>query len=256
MVPSQFQTLPAIPNPAPQQKQILDRFQQVPQGIILQTKQQPPTSQASPALSQFSSPSSSVLVSGQGPGVVVTTTTPAPAHSHAPAALPPSTAGITAPVPAESKTYSGVSTPISAGKGAAAQGKSATPLAIQQPVQTKPGVISSVSGLNLGKGPLQIQVVGKGLPQLVPSVPVQGQQLQYDSKLGLKKALTLQPSKEACFLEQLHKHQGAVLHPDYKTSFRSFDDALRPTTSTRGCCPLLKTTGRWTRSLKWCLPSC
>ncbi|XP_010565426.1 PREDICTED: glioma tumor suppressor candidate region gene 1 protein isoform X2 [Haliaeetus leucocephalus] len=202
-------------------------LQQVPQGIILQTKQQPPTSQASPALSQFSSPSSSVLVSGQGQAVAVTTTTPAPAHSHAPAALPPSTAGITAPVPAESKTYSGVSTPISAGKGAAAQGKSATPLAIQQPVQTKPGVISSVSGLNLGKGPLQIQVVGKGLPQLVPSVPVQGQQLQYDSKLGLKKAPTLQPSKEACFLEQLHKHQGAVLHPDYKTSFRSFDDALQ-----------------------------
>ncbi|NWH46750.1 BICRA protein, partial [Fregata magnificens] len=92
--------------------------------------------------------------------------------------------------------------------------------------QTKPGVISSVSGLNLGKGPLQIQVVGKGLSQLVPSVPVQGQQL-YDSKLGLKKAPTLQPSKEACFLEQLHKHQGAVLHPDYKTSFRSFDDALQ-----------------------------
>ncbi|NXU28860.1 BICRA protein, partial [Thalassarche chlororhynchos] len=92
--------------------------------------------------------------------------------------------------------------------------------------QTKPGVISSVSGLNLGKGPLQIQVVGKGLSQLVPSVPVQSQQL-YDSKLGLKKAPTLQPSKEACFLEQLHKHQGAVLHPDYKTSFRSFDDALQ-----------------------------
>lgn len=41
--------------------------------------------------------------------------------------------------------------------------------------QTKPGVISSVSGLNLGKGPLQIQVVGKGLSQLVPAV--QSQQL-------------------------------------------------------------------------------
>ncbi|XP_069631152.1 BRD4-interacting chromatin-remodeling complex-associated protein isoform X5 [Haliaeetus albicilla] len=198
-------------------------LQQVPQGIILQTKQQPPTSQASPALSQFSSPSSSVLVSGQGQAV---TTTLAPAHSHTPATLPPSTAGITAPVPAESKTFSSVSTPISAGKGAAAQGKSGMPLAIQQPVQAKPGVISSVSGLNLGKGPLQIQVVGKGLPQLVPSVPMQGQQL-YDSKLGLKKAPTLQPSKEACFLEQLHKHQGAVLHPDYKTSFRSFNDALQ-----------------------------
>ncbi|NXK47680.1 BICRA protein, partial [Chauna torquata] len=94
-------------------------------------------------------------------------------------------------------------------------------------LQTKPGVISSVSGLNLGKGPLQIQVVGKGLSQLMPSVPVQTQQL-YDSKLGsLKKPPTLQPSKEACFLEQLHKHQGAVLHPDYKTSFRSFEDALQ-----------------------------
>ncbi|XP_054664127.1 BRD4-interacting chromatin-remodeling complex-associated protein isoform X5 [Grus americana] len=92
--------------------------------------------------------------------------------------------------------------------------------------QTKPGVISSVSGLNLGKGPLQIQVVGKGLSQLVPSVPVQSQPL-YDGKLALKKTPTLQPSKEACFLEQLHKHQGAVLHPDYKTSFRSFDDALQ-----------------------------
>ncbi|NXG39755.1 BICRA protein, partial [Dromaius novaehollandiae] len=94
-------------------------------------------------------------------------------------------------------------------------------------LQPKPGVISSVPGLSLAKGPLQIQVVGKGLPQLLPSVPVQPPQL-YDGKLGsLKKGPTLQPSKEACFLEQLHKHQGAVLHPDYKTSFRSFEDALQ-----------------------------
>lgn len=42
--------------------------------------------------------------------------------------------------------------------------------------QTKPGVISSVSGLNLGKGPLQLQVVGKSLPQLIPSAPAQIQQ--------------------------------------------------------------------------------
>nr|XP_047912187.1 BRD4-interacting chromatin-remodeling complex-associated protein [Anser cygnoides] len=223
LVPSQFPTLAAVPNPAPQQKQILDRFQQVPQGIILQAKQ-PPSSQAAPALGQFSGQPSSVLVSSQG---VTVTTTPAPAHSHAPAAGPPPAAGIAAPAPAESKSFPSAPTPIPAGKGAAGQGKPGAPLAIQQPVQAKPGVISSVSGLNLGKGPLQIQVVGKGLPQLVPSVPVQTPPL-YDSKLGsLKKPPTLQPSKEACFLEQLHKHQGAVLHPDYKTSFRSFEDALQ-----------------------------
>ncbi|XP_033928087.1 BRD4-interacting chromatin-remodeling complex-associated protein [Melopsittacus undulatus] len=183
------------------------------QGIILQPKQ-PPASQAPTALAPFGTSAPSVLVSGPGQPVTVTTTTTT------------ATAGITAPAPAESKTFASVSTPIPAGKGAVAQGKPGTPLAIQQPVQPKPGVISSVSGLSLGKGPLQIQVVGKGIPQLVPSVPASGQQL-FDTKLALKKTPSLQPSKEACFLEQLHKHQGSVLHPDYKTAFRSFDDALQ-----------------------------
>ncbi|XP_030400244.1 BRD4-interacting chromatin-remodeling complex-associated protein isoform X3 [Gopherus evgoodei] len=227
MVPNQFQTHSAIPNPAPQQKQLLDRFQQVPQGIILQTKHQTSTSQVSSALSHFSSQPSSVLVSSQGQPVAVTTTQ-APVHSQpsVPAAVQPS-AGIAAPVPAESKTFSSGSTAVPGGKVTTVSGKPGTPLAVQQPVQAKPGVISSISGLNLGKGSLQIQVVGKGLSQLMPSVPVPSQQ-QYDSKLGsLKKTPTLQPSKEACFLEQLHKHQGAVLHPDYKTSFRSFEDALQ-----------------------------
>lgn len=66
------------------------RATQVPQGIILQTKQQTPTSQASPALSQFSSQSSSVLVSSQGQPVTVTAT-PSPAHGHG---GPPSSAGV------------------------------------------------------------------------------------------------------------------------------------------------------------------
>jgi len=60
--------------------------------------------------------------------------------------------------------------------------------------QTKPGVISSVSGLSLAKGPLQIQVVGKGLPQLVPSVPVQSPQL-VSSRRGLaRKSVAESPS--------------------------------------------------------------
>ncbi|XP_062996849.1 BRD4-interacting chromatin-remodeling complex-associated protein [Elgaria multicarinata webbii] len=275
MVPNQFQALSTIPAPIPQQKQLMDRFQQVPQGIILQTKQPTSTSQAPPVLSQFSSQPSSVLVSSQGQQVTVTTAQAPPVHGHAPvpAAVQPSNTGsskaaavlekgqvqrgggggggqpaqpsshlqqqtpvlvksasisIAAAAPTESKTFSSSSTTISGGKANTGQGKPAAPLAIQQPVQTKPGVISSVSGLNLGKGPLQLQVVGKGLPQLMPSTPAQIQQ-QYDSKLAsLKKPPPmLQPSKEACFLEQLHKHQGAVLHPDYKTSFRSFEDALQ-----------------------------
>ncbi|KAJ6663715.1 hypothetical protein lerEdw1_009794 [Lerista edwardsae] len=269
MVPNQFQTLSTIPAPGPQQKQLMERFQQVPQGIILQTKQPTATSQAPPVLSQFSSQLSSVLVSSQGQPVTVGTTQAPPVHGHGPipATIQPSSTGpskgapvlekgqvprggqpapptallqqqtpvlvkstsisVASTVSAESKTFTSGSTTISGGKGSTGPGKPAVPLAIQQPVQTKPGVISSVSGLNLGKGPLQLQVVGKSLPQLMPSAPAQIQQ-QYDSKLGsLKKPPMLQPSKEACFLEQLHKHQGAVLHPDYKTSFRSFEDALQ-----------------------------
>ncbi|XP_061452313.1 BRD4-interacting chromatin-remodeling complex-associated protein isoform X2 [Rhineura floridana] len=274
MVPNQFQALSAISAPIPQQKQLMDRFQQMPQGIILQTKQPTSTSQAPPVLSQFSSQPSSVLVSSQGQQITVTTSQAPPVHSHAPvpALVQPSNTvsskaapvlekgqvqrgaggggqpaqptallqqqtpllvksasiSIATTAPAESKTFSSGSTTISAGKATNGQGKPTGPLAIPQPVQTKPGVISSVSGLNLGKSPLQLQVVGKGLPQLMPSAPTQIQQ-QYDSKLGsLKKPPPmLQPSKEACFLEQLHKHQGAVLHPDYKTSFRSFEDALQ-----------------------------
>ncbi|XP_065511232.1 BRD4-interacting chromatin-remodeling complex-associated protein isoform X4 [Caloenas nicobarica] len=195
-------------------------LQQVPQGIILQPKQQPPSSQAPPALAPpalapFASPSSSSSASSSsssssasGLGGAQGQAQPGTGAAAAPAA------GIPAPVPAENKPFSGVSAPISAAKAAAAPGKPGTPLALQQTVQPKPGVISSV----LAKGPVQIQVVGKGLAQLVPPVP-------FDSKP--KKTPPLQPSKEACFLEQLHKHQGSVLHPDYKTSFRSLEDALQ-----------------------------
>ncbi|XP_025906257.1 BRD4-interacting chromatin-remodeling complex-associated protein-like [Nothoprocta perdicaria] len=101
------------------------------------------------------------------------------------------------------------------------------PLAGAQSQPPKAAGMSSVPALSLAKAPLQIQVVGKGLSQLLPAAPVQAPQL-YDGKLGsLKKAPALQPSKEACFLEQLHKQQGAVLHPDYKTPFGSFEDALQ-----------------------------
>lgn len=34
------------------------------------------------------------------------------------------------------------------------------------------------------------------------------------------------PSPLHSFLEHLHKHQGSVLRPDYKTAFPSFEDVL------------------------------
>ncbi|XP_041267063.1 BRD4-interacting chromatin-remodeling complex-associated protein [Onychostruthus taczanowskii] len=65
------------------------------------------------------------------------------------------------------------------------------------------------------KGPPQPSGGGKG-PQAPPTLEAK-----------LKKAPVLQPSKEACLLEQLHKHQGAVLHPELRSPFRSLGDALR-----------------------------
>ncbi|XP_078216373.1 BRD4-interacting chromatin-remodeling complex-associated protein isoform X8 [Callithrix jacchus] len=80
--------------------------------------------------------------------------------------------------------------------------------------------------------PAENKAFASNLPSLnvakaASSGPGKPSGLQYESKLsGLKKPPMLQPSKEACFLEHLHKHQGSVLHPDYKTAFPSFEDAL------------------------------
>ncbi|XP_038623587.1 BRD4-interacting chromatin-remodeling complex-associated protein [Tachyglossus aculeatus] len=222
----------ALPSSGPPPKQLLERFHQVrtpgpplrvcprslplpvfPQqrvqpGIILQAKPVAAPGRASPGMGQFPGQPPSVLVSGQPP--------PGPPAPAAPPAPPPGST--------ETKGFPSIA-PAGAGgiKGSSGPGKAA----VQQSSQPKPGgVISTVSSLALAKGPLQIQVVTKGLPQLVPGTPGPSSQ-PYDSKLGTaKKPPTLQPSKEACFLEQLHKHQGAVLHPDYKAPFRSFEDAL------------------------------
>ncbi|XP_076428185.1 BRD4-interacting chromatin-remodeling complex-associated protein isoform X4 [Peromyscus maniculatus bairdii] len=172
--PRTFQMVTA-PFPAlPQPKALLERFHQVPSGIILQNKAggTPATPQTSTTLGPLSSPPASVLGSGQAPPG-----TPA-ASSHAPASTPMATTGLPPLLPAENKAFASNLPTLSVAKAA-------------------------VSGP--GKSPA----------------------LQYDSKLcSLKKQPQLQPSKEACFLEHLHKHQGSVLHPDYKTAFPSFEDAL------------------------------
>ncbi|MEJ1286055.1 BRD4 interacting chromatin remodeling complex associated protein [Cricetulus griseus] len=185
----------ASPAPAPQ----------VPSGVILQNKAggTPTTPQTATTLGPLSTPTASVLVTGQAPPG-----TPA-SSSHAPASTPMATTGLPSLLPAENKAFAGNLPTLSVAKAA---------------------------------------VSGPGKPPA----------LQYDSKLcSLKKQPLLQPSKEAClefiapgaevqdqflrpsppalcmwsnptpsFLEHLHKHQGSVLHPDYKTAFPSFEDAL------------------------------
>ncbi|XP_036915474.1 BRD4-interacting chromatin-remodeling complex-associated protein isoform X2 [Sturnira hondurensis] len=172
--PRTFQMV-TTPFPAlTQQKALLDRFHQVPSGIILQSKAggPPAAPQTSSSLGPLTSPTTSVLVSGPAPSA-----TPA-APSHPPAPAPVATAGLPPLLPAESKAFA-----------------------------------SNLPALSVAKATV--------------SGPGKSSGLQYESKLsGLKKPPPLQPSKEACFLEHLHKHQGSVLHPDYKTAFPSFEDAL------------------------------
>ncbi|XP_036861817.2 BRD4-interacting chromatin-remodeling complex-associated protein isoform X1 [Manis javanica] len=172
--PRTFQMV-TTPFPAlPQPKALLERFHQVPSGIILQNKAggAPAAPQTSASLGPLSSPTASVLVSGQAPSGTPTV----PSHPTAPA--PMATAGLPPLLPAESKAFASNLPTLSVVKAAA------------------PG-------------------------------PGKSSGLQYENKLsGLKKVPALQPSKEACFLEHLHKHQGSVLHPDYKTAFPSFEDAL------------------------------
>ncbi|XP_006898762.1 PREDICTED: glioma tumor suppressor candidate region gene 1 protein [Elephantulus edwardii] len=172
--PRTFQMVTTPFPPLPQPKALLERFHQVPSGIILQNKAggPPATPQTSVSLGPLSSPTASVLVSGQASSGTPT------APSHAPAPAPMASAGLPPLLPTEGKAFA-----------------------------------SNLPTLTVAKA--------------TPSGPGKSSGLQYDSKLSsLKKPLTLQPSKEACFLEHLHKHQGSVLHPDYKTAFPSFEDAL------------------------------
>ncbi|PIO05063.1 hypothetical protein AB205_0210100, partial [Aquarana catesbeiana] len=229
MTPSQFQAL-TLSNTLPQQKQLLERYQQMQQqSLMMQAPQQQGGAQNSPALAgQYNAQSSSVLISGQGQQVP----TQASLHGHSPGQVlvqqtavghgdltKVQTGAITQAAQLSTllqqqqqqasvlmKTAGGAPGPQDAScfpnttvKTSVVQGKPVNAVPVQ--TQAKTGVISSVPTISLGKGSLQIQVVGKGISQIVPAAQVQNQQ-------------------------QLHKHQGSVLHPDYKTPFHSFEDAL------------------------------
>uniref|UniRef100_UPI003AB00FB4 BRD4-interacting chromatin-remodeling complex-associated protein n=1 Tax=Centroberyx gerrardi TaxID=166262 RepID=UPI003AB00FB4 len=221
LVGAQIQTLSGITQPSPQQKQLLDKLHQVQQNILLQAKQPAlPLPQPQPqalATGHFSSqqdvPVEKVVISSS-------------ASAGTPAQLPPvlqqTSVLVKTPVTASSdlQVFSGAQ-----GPGGALVNQTVTPASLTQPaqVQPKPGVISSVGGMALGKGGMQIQVMAAGLTQMPapqPPAPVQTQ------TATMKMPFSAEPSKEARMLEQLRKQQGSVLHPNYSAPFHSFEDSL------------------------------
>ncbi|KAG7483861.1 hypothetical protein MATL_G00042870 [Megalops atlanticus] len=206
LVSAQLQTLSAIAQPSPQQKQLLDRLHQVQHSIILQAKQQAQPQTLAP--SQFSpqqdTSSAQIVASSAGASTSMLQQTTVLVKTPA-------------PVSSEVKVFPGA--PATAG---AVVKQEVSSVSLTQSVQSKQGVISSVGGLSVMKGGLQ--VMGTGVSQLStpqPPAPVQTQ------TTTLKMPFSMKPSKEARMLEQLRKQQGSVLHPDYSSPFRSFADALQ-----------------------------
>ncbi|XP_068569825.1 BRD4-interacting chromatin-remodeling complex-associated protein isoform X1 [Cebidichthys violaceus] len=212
LIGAQIQTLSAITQPSPQQKQLLEKLHQVQQNILLQAKQS-----TSPQVSgQFSSqqdvPVDKAIASSTNTG------TPAQLLS----VLQPTSLLVKSPATASSdlQVFSGAQ-----GPAGAMVNQTVTPASLTQPVQVqpKPGVISSVGGITLGKGGMQIQVIGASLTQMPapqPPAPVQTQ------TTTMKMPFSAEPSKEARMLEQLRKQQGSVLHPNYSAPFHSVEDTL------------------------------
>ncbi|XP_054884646.1 BRD4-interacting chromatin-remodeling complex-associated protein isoform X4 [Poeciliopsis prolifica] len=216
LVGAQIQTLSSITQPSPQHKQLLEKLQQVKQNIMLQAKPQPQ------ATSQFNS-----LQDVPVDKVVMTSSASSDAPAQLPTMLQPTSVLIKTAATGSSdlQVFSGAP-----GQTAAAPGNQTVTLAsLTQPaqLQPKPGVISSVGGMTLGKAAMKIQVLGPALTQMPVPQPQPPLQTQLTSQTPpVKMPLSTEPSKEARMLEQLRKHQGSVLHPNYSAPFHSFDDTL------------------------------
>ncbi|XP_068172732.1 BRD4-interacting chromatin-remodeling complex-associated protein-like isoform X2 [Antennarius striatus] len=206
LVGAQIQTLSGITQHSPQQKQLLDKLHQVQQNILLQAKLPAQPQVTSQFSSQQDVPVDKVVISSS------TSSTPAVLQSTSVLVKTPASAS------SDLQVFSGAQ-----GPAGAMVNQTVTPASLTQPAQPKPGVISSVGGMTLGKGGMQIQVLGSSLtqrPAPQPQTPVQTQ------TTTLKMPFSAEPSKEARMLEQLRKHQGSVLHPNYSAPFYSFEDTF------------------------------
>ncbi|KAL4831018.1 hypothetical protein H8958_006086 [Nasalis larvatus] len=228
------QAPPAVSTPLPlglQQPQA----QQPPQAPTPQAAAPPQATTPQPSPGLASSPEKIVL--GQPPSATPTAIltqdslqmflpqerSQQPLSAEGPHLSVPASVIVSAPPPAQDPAPA---TPVAKGAGLGPQAPDG---------QASPAPAPQVEGPQQRLPPLlpaENKAFASNLPTLnvakaTSSGPGKTSGLQYESKLsGLKKPPTLQPSKEACFLEHLHKHQGSVLHPDYKTAFPSFEDAL------------------------------
>ncbi|XP_048840692.1 BRD4-interacting chromatin-remodeling complex-associated protein-like isoform X2 [Brienomyrus brachyistius] len=208
LVGAQLQALSAVAQPSPQQKQLLDRLQQVHQSILL--KQQPQAQLL--ASSQFSPQQDMPAAQISTSSGVGNLTQIGPLLQSAPVLLKTS-----ATVSSELQMFSGAP-----GMAEATVKQVVTPGSLNQLVQPKSGLISSFGGLP-GTTGLQTQALCSGVSQL--------SSLQVPTSIktqtsALKLPFAVQPSKEARMLEQLRRQQASVLHPDYSSPFKSFGDAL------------------------------
>ncbi|XP_007235719.3 BRD4-interacting chromatin-remodeling complex-associated protein isoform X2 [Astyanax mexicanus] len=227
LINAQIQTMSSIAQPSPQQKQLLDKLHQVQQNILLQAKQQ---AQAQAQAQAHAQAQAQAQAQTQGasqfsklpeqPSAQVMTSASAAASGSVPSVLQQKSVLI--------KSSATGSNDIQVLAGAQASSgvtvnQGIAPPNIGQTVQAKPGVISGVGGLAVGKPGLQIQVLSSGISQMPapqPPAPVQTQ------TSALKRPFSMETSKEARMLEQLRKLQGSVLHPDYSSPFCSFEDTL------------------------------
>uniref|UniRef100_A0AAZ1X0F9 GLTSCR protein conserved domain-containing protein n=1 Tax=Oreochromis aureus TaxID=47969 RepID=A0AAZ1X0F9_OREAU len=214
LVGAQIQTLSAISQPSPKQKQLLERLHQVQQNIMLQAKQPTQPQITTQFSSQQDVPLDKVVIASSS----ASTGTPA----QLPSMLQPTSVLVKTPTASSDlQVFSGAQ-----GQAGAMVNQTVTPASLTQPaqVQPKPGVISSVGGVTLGKGGMQIQVLGASLTQMpAPQPPAS---IQAQTTTIMKMPFSAEPSKEARMLEQLRKHQGSVLHPNYSAPFCSFEDTL------------------------------
>ncbi|XP_074535446.1 BRD4-interacting chromatin-remodeling complex-associated protein isoform X2 [Halichoeres trimaculatus] len=224
IVGAQIQTLSGISQPSPQQKQLLDKLHQVQQNILLQAKQ---SAQSQPQPQPQPQPQTTGQFSSQQDvpvdKVVIATSSSTGSPAQLLSVLQPASVLVKTPATASSdlQVFSGAQ-----GPAGSLVNQTVTPASLTQPaqVQPKPGVISSVGGMTLGKAGMQIQVLGTSLTQMPapqPPAPVQTQ-----TTTTMKMPFSAEPSKEARMLEQLRKQQGSVLHPNYSAPFHSFEDTL------------------------------